>query len=152
MDRTLTNEERDLALVRIIRQMELLRRDPPTLDRALEEVGAALQAVIEETGALPGILETLDEDAADVAAYDAAKAAAGETVPAEVVRRIVLGEHPVKVYREYRGLDQATLGEKAGTNAAYISQIERKARHPSRSLLVRLAQALDVEPPDLITY
>ncbi|MGH6621745.1 MAG: helix-turn-helix domain-containing protein, partial [Alphaproteobacteria bacterium] len=65
---------------------------------------------------------------------------------------IVLGEHPVKVYREYRGLDQATLGEKAGTNAAYISQIERKARHPSRSLLVRLAQALDVEPPDLITY
>jgi DNA-binding XRE family transcriptional regulator len=153
MDRKLTKKERDRALAKIIRQMEALRRDARAFDRMLDDVGTALQAVVENTGAFPAILETyLDEDAEDVAAFDAAKAEGGETFPAKVARRLVEGVHPVKVFREFRGMDQATLGHKAGTNSAYISQIERGTRHPSRRLLVKLAQALDVEAPDLVTY
>jgi mRNA interferase RelE/StbE len=152
-NRNMTSEERKLALAKIVRQMAMLRRDARTFDRTLQDVGTALQAVIENTGAIPAIVETyLDEDAADVAAFDAAKAEGGETWPVDVVRRLVEGAHPVRVFREYRGMDQATLGRKAGTSAAYISQIERGIRHAGRRLLVKLAQALDVDPPDLVTY
>ena len=46
------------------------------------------------------------EDLADIAAYDRARAAlaAGddELVPAEFANRLITGESPVRVYREFR--------------------------------------------------
>lgn len=91
----------------------------------------------------------LEEEAADRAAYLEAKASGGEALPLAVAKRLAAGEHPVKVFREHRGLTQAELAEAAGTKAAYLSQIETGTRDGSRKLLARLADALDVDLADL---
>ncbi len=88
------------------------------------------------------------ENAADVAAFRAA--ADEEVLPHAVVKRLVAGEHPLKVFREYRGLTQAELAEKAGTKPAYLSQVETGKRAGGRKLLARLARALEVELADLL--
>lgn len=72
-----------------------------------------------------------------------------ERFPAAVVRRLVTGGNPVKVFREHRGLTQAELARSAGTSAAYISQIERGDREAGKNLLPRMANALDVDVADL---
>ena len=73
-----------------------------------------------------------------------------ELIPSEMVRRVIVDdEQPLKVIREWRGLSQEELAQKAGTTKGYISQIETRHRKPGRKLLFRLAKALDV-PLDLL--
>ena len=101
--------------------------------------------------------ERLREEAemlADIRAYDAARAriAAGdnEFFPSELLDRLLSGEHPLKVWREYRGLTLAQLGNACGVSAAVLSQIETGKREPSVSLLKKLAEALRVDMDDLV--
>lgn len=89
------------------------------------------------------------EDAADVAAYDAAKARNEESFPAEIADRLIAGENPIKVFRKYRGLTQKQLAKQAKTAAAYLSQIETGRRTGSVKLLRRLAGELGVGLDDL---
>jgi DNA-binding XRE family transcriptional regulator len=95
-------------------------------------------------------LEEELEEAADIAAYDAAVAGDEELFPMEVVRRLIEGEHPVKVFREYRGLTQAQLAKAVGIHPTYLSQIETRRRTGSTGLLRRLAAALGVTVDDLL--
>jgi len=105
----------------------------------------------EELAVLP--LEELEEMLDILEAEDIRRkleAGEEEAIPAEVAYRIVFdGESPLKVFREYRGLTQEQLAEKAGTTKNYISQIENRRRHAGRKLLKRLAQALNLSPEDL---
>ena len=72
-------------------------------------------------------------------------------VPLEVLERVLNDDvTPLKAIREWRGLSQEELAEKAGTSKAYISQIETRHRRPGRKLLFRLAEALDVAPELLV--
>ncbi len=89
----------------------------------------------------------LDED---LAAYDAARTSDEERFPAEVADRLIAGESPLKVFREYRGLTQGRLAEATKTTAPYLSQIENGRRTGSVGLLQRLADALRVEIDDLV--
>ncbi len=90
----------------------------------------------------------------DVAAYDRAETAlAGgeeELVPQELVDRLVAGEHPVKVWREYRGLTQRDLAERSGLRQSYVAQIERGHRRGTVDAYRRLAETLGVEIDDLV--
>lgn len=86
----------------------------------------------------------------DIAVYDDAKTREEESFPLEIADRMIGGENPTKVFREYRGLTQKQLAKKTGTSAAYLSQIETGRRAGSIKLLRRLAGALDVEVEDLI--
>jgi DNA-binding XRE family transcriptional regulator len=88
----------------------------------------------------------LDED---LAAYDAARTRDEERFPAEVADRLIAGESPLKVFREYRGLTQGQLAKTAKTTAPYLSQIENGRRTGSVGLLRRLADALRIEIDDL---
>ena len=90
------------------------------------------------------------EEDVDVAAYDAAKARDEESFPEEVAARLIAGENPVKVFREYREWTQQELAENIGTTAPYLSQIETGRRTGSVKLLHRLADALQVEMDDLV--
>ena len=72
-----------------------------------------------------------------------------EAVPAELVDRLLSGEHPVKVWREYRGLSQRGLAARAGLNFAYLSQIETGARKGPVQTIRKLAEALSVDLDDL---
>ncbi len=71
-------------------------------------------------------------------------------IPAEVTRRVFVDDvHPLKAFREWRGLTQQQLADKAGTAKNYISQIETGRRQPGGKLLHKLARALEV-PADLL--
>jgi ribosome-binding protein aMBF1 (putative translation factor) len=94
-----------------------------------------------------------DSRAADVALYDEAKRrfAAGEeeAIPAEFVKRLISGESPVRVFRELRGLSHKDLAAQAAVRAAYLSQIESRARVGKIAAMRRLANALRISLDDL---
>jgi hypothetical protein len=68
-----------------------------------------------------------EKDAPDVQAYDAAKRrlASGDDklIPAEFANRILDGESPVRVWREYRGLTEKGLAARVGISEAALGQI-----------------------------
>jgi DNA-binding XRE family transcriptional regulator len=94
------------------------------------------------------------EDAADVRAYDEAKRrlAAGEDelMPAEFADRILDGESPIRVWREFRGMTAAKLAESAGIARAYLTQMETGKRVGTVETMRRVADALDVSIDDLV--
>jgi ribosome-binding protein aMBF1 (putative translation factor) len=91
----------------------------------------------------PATLEEMLEDAAATAAFHGTRDQ--ETVPAELVNRLIAGDNAVKVWREHRGLSQRTLAARAGLNFAYLSQIETGARKGSIATMKKLAEALGVD-------
>ena len=90
------------------------------------------------------------EMAEDVRDFDEAVSRDEETVPHAVVQRLVMGEQPVKVWREYRGLTQAALARAARITPAYLSQIETGVREGSVRVLTALARTLQVDVEDLV--
>ncbi|HYD66722.1 helix-turn-helix transcriptional regulator [Azospirillum sp.] len=90
------------------------------------------------------------EDLDDIRAYDRAKAKPQEFIPAAYANRIIDGESPIRVYREYRGLTQEQLAGKAGITKPYLSQLETGARNPSIDTAKALAEALNVDVDDLV--
>jgi len=69
------------------------------------------------------------EDLRDAQAAVRAIEEGEETIPEDVVDRLLSGEeHPIKVWREYRGLTQEVLGEQAGVGKSYISQLEARSK------------------------
>ena len=87
---------------------------------------------------------------ADLAACDAARAEAGEVMPLAVFSRIVSGENPVKVIREWRGLAQAELARRADLQRAQLHDIETGKSRGSVEALKAIAVALDVGLDDLV--
>ncbi len=82
--------------------------------------------------------------------FDAARAEdTGERLPHDVVKRLVDGEPPLKVFREHRAMTQETLAEAANVSTGYLSQIERGARRPSKKALTAFAAALNLDIEDL---
>jgi len=85
------------------------------------------------------------EDRADVAAYDRAKAKAGEAFPIEIFERSLDGESRIKLFREHRGLTQVELARRVGLSALYVSQLETRRRAGSPATLRKIATALSVD-------
>jgi DNA-binding XRE family transcriptional regulator len=100
-----------------------------------------------------------DEDAEDVAAVAAARAADTEfaarvaaergspvevTVPLQVVKAKLDGAHPLKAWREYRGITQTELASRSGVARDLIAQIETHKKQGSVTTLDRLARALSI--------
>lgn len=74
-----------------------------------------------------------------------------EAISAEIVERLVSGdEHPLKIWREYRGMTQEALGSAAGVGKSYISQIEAGNKSGSARVLKTLAETLEVDMDDLM--
>ena len=91
------------------------------------------------------------EDAEDVAAYDRAIAADdGFTIPAAVVYAKLDGAHPLKAWREHRGLTLQALASAAGVSRPYVSQIEGSKRAGTAATLKKLAVALGVPVDALV--
>lgn len=51
--------------------------------------------------------------------------------------------------REKRGITQTGLAELAGLNRNYVSDVERSYRNPCLDNILKLADALDVNPSEL---
>ena len=86
----------------------------------------------------------------DIKAYDEAMASDDELVPSAVVDRLIGGENKIKVWREYRGMSQAVLAEKASMAQASIAQMEGGKRIGSVAALKKIAKALNLDMDDLV--
>jgi DNA-binding XRE family transcriptional regulator len=89
------------------------------------------------------------EDRDDVRAYDAAKAARREMVPATIVDRLLAGENAIRVWREHRELSQQQLADAGGISKPYLSQLENGVRTGKIGVLRKLAAALRLDLEDL---
>ena len=94
-----------------------------------------------------GLVNMQDADAA-LASLSAEN---DEAIPALIVARLLSGdEHPLKIWREYRGYTQESLGKEVGIEKSYVSQIEAGAKMGSTQVLGALAEALKVDTDDLL--
>ena len=73
-----------------------------------------------------------------------------EWIPAGVLRRMAAGEHPVRVWRDYRGMTARALAAAAGIAGSYLSAIETGKKPGSINAMKRIARALDVDLDDLV--
>ena len=93
----------------------------------------------------------VDEDAMDAAIVQRAlEDPDQELVPLELVKRIADGEHPVRVWRDFRGIKASKLAGIAGIPPSYLSDVENGKKPGSVKAVKRLAGALDVTADDLI--
>lgn len=90
------------------------------------------------------------EDAEDQLALRRAEANIEEYYPAALVQRLLDGEAPVTVFRNYRGLSQAELAERADVTQATISEIESGRKQGSVTTLKAIAAALETDLDELV--
>jgi ribosome-binding protein aMBF1 (putative translation factor) len=90
-----------------------------------------------------------DEDAADIAVYDAAKAEfeAGGSVAftPELSALVLKHKSRLTAVRKWRGLSQEELAAKADIQQGYLSDLETGRRNGAPATIERLAKALDVD-------
>ncbi len=82
--------------------------------------------------------------------FDLAKAEGEESFPVGVVDRLLAGEHPIKVFRNHRGMTQTAMATAVGINKVYLSQIETRKRSGSTKTLAAIAGVLGVDLDDLV--
>ncbi|WP_020178856.1 helix-turn-helix transcriptional regulator [Methylopila sp. M107] len=97
--------------------------------------------------ALLARIEEAEEDAADVAAYDAAKAADDgrrHAVSPDEVRG-----HYLRMRRKTVGLTQAELAAQTSLTQGYVSDLEAGRRRPSADAFARIANVLAIQGDEL---
>ena len=101
------------------------------------------------------------EDAEDNAFLDSVEArereigkeaARADYLPAELVRRLIDGEHPFRVWRAHRGLSREALAAAAEIAPGYLSEIEKRRKPGSFGALAKLAAELHVSLDDLAPW
>ena len=99
-------------------------------------------------------LRAAAEDLADLQTYDRtlAQLANGEEelLPAEMVKRILAGESPLRVWREFRGFTQTALAGVSNVNRVQITDIEAGRKSASIDTFKKLAEALRITLDELI--
>ncbi len=92
----------------------------------------------EEYDALRARIEDLD----DILAAHATMT--GARLPYAFAIRDIEGEHPVRVWRDYRKLTASALADMSGVSKAYLSEIETGKKPGSVEAYKAIAAALDV--------
>lgn len=99
-------------------------------------------------------LQAAAEQLADLQAYDrgVAQLANGneELLPAEFVKRMLSGESPLRVWREFRGSTQTALAKASSVNRVQIADIEAGRKSGSIETVKKLADALGITLDELI--
>lgn len=124
--------------------MIVIDREADTVTMTRAEYGALVEAA---------------EDAEDVA-HLVAEEERERRLGVEVARRDDLfgalvecmldGEHPLRLWREQRGLTLSALAAQAGVGPSYLSEIESGRKPGSIAAFRKLAEALDLSVDDLV--
>jgi len=94
-------------------------------------------------------LEDMIEDLRDIIA--AKDARSDHSLPADYALRIFMEiDHPLTVWRDYRGMTQRALSERSGVAPGYISEIESGKKKGSLDAFRKLAHALDTSIDALV--
>lgn len=88
----------------------------------------------------------------DIQAYDRAMTDydPDDMIPERFVTRILDGESPLAVMREWRGMNQSGLARAAGVNRVSVADIEAGRSTGSVATLKRLAATLRVDLDDIV--
>jgi len=101
------------------------------------------------------------EDAEDAAALDAAErreallgkdTARADYLSAELVERLLAGEHPVRIWRAHRRLTREALAAAAGVSPSYLTEIETGRKPGSFDALAKIAKALSISLDDIAAW
>lgn len=99
-------------------------------------------------------LQEYIQDLQDIAECNAIKSTVergkSEYIPEKVVRNLIDGENPIKVYREYRKLTQSELAKKSGLSLAMIKKMEAGETKGSLKSIKAIAQTLIVDVEDIL--
>jgi mRNA interferase RelE/StbE len=99
-------------------------------------------------------LKSIEEDFSDVRCateiLERIKAGTEELIPSDVVDKLLAGDAPLIVWREYRGLSQSELARRSAVNRIQIIDIESGRKTGSVATLKKLATALQVNIDDLV--
>jgi DNA-binding XRE family transcriptional regulator len=85
------------------------------------------------------------EESEDIRLYDEAKKRDEEFFPVDLIKKIMGGQSPMKVYRTYRGLTQQALAEGMGISRSYLAEIESGKKSGSVRVLCMAATILAVD-------
>lgn len=108
----------------------------------------------EEYDELLALAEEAEEDAFDIAIYDARKAEIASEgnshLPQEVSAMVLRGDRLIKALRKWKGLTQLELVKRTGLAQGYLSDLESGRRIGTNETLKMIAEKLDIEPSWLI--
>lgn len=93
------------------------------------------------------LLEHVDraEHAANDISMSTPKANGNGYIPTEVVQRIIDGEPPVRVWREYRELTVDELASAANVSKDLVIEVETKSHANGLDTVKAVAEAMDIE-------
>lgn len=109
---------------------------------------AAFRKLLAQVDSLRAEIEDLQDSA--VARSVEADGPSGDALPDALVGRLLDGEHPLRIWREHRGLKPGALARRAGVGASVIGAIEAGKASGSVQVLLALAKALDVQVEDIV--
>jgi len=112
-------------------------------------MGAPQKMIIDGKGYML-VPEDEYEDMLDVARAHAIKARGEESFPVDVVKALLDGENPVRVYRKHRGMSGKQLADATGLSPSAISDLETGKREGTAPTLRRVADALGVTIDDIV--
>ncbi len=96
------------------------------------------------------------EMADDLLTYDHIKSKVddedSETLPSQVVNRLLDGENPIRIWREFRELTQQQLAERTKITEADLQQYESGSQEIDAQLLSRIANELQVRVDDITCW
>jgi DNA-binding Xre family transcriptional regulator len=101
--------------------------------------------------ALMEAMEDADDRLSILASRAARAKGTDDAMSAAFVKRLLAGEPPVRVYREWRGLKATDLARAAAVKQPYLSAIETGAKPGSAAALKRIASVLKVDLEDLVS-
>lgn len=58
----------------------------------------------------------------------------------------------IRHFRQEKGLSQEALADRLDTSPPYISMLESGKRYPSIEMLLRIANALETRPGDILNF
>ena len=106
-----------------------------------EEVAILPRAEYE---ALVADMSDAEEDAADLAMFDARMAEASPRLSPEVSMAVLRGDSLLKAVREWRGLKQTEVALRAAISQGHLSDIESGRRKAASHTLAQLAEIYGV--------
>ncbi len=85
-----------------------------------------------------------DEDAGDIAIYDARRAELSPPLPADVSMAMLRGDSRLKALRIWRDIGQVQLASRIEISQGFLSDLENGKRNMTVEVRRRIARVLDV--------